>query len=86
MLDGKINEGYLAYMNGVFLLDNKIWYPIALANLSEFLNNKGVKIDDQINRIIDRMKFYSMLGGKKLEKNVSAVIRNVIRIVMVKTF
>ncbi len=68
VLSNKPEEGFIAYMNGCFLVDNKIWDPIASNNLIEFLEQKGIEINKEITKVIDRMGYYSKIHGKKFNK------------------
>lgn len=68
VLSDDLDSGFKSYMNGVFLVDNKIWYPLAIDNLKSFLINNDIEINDAITHTVERMEFYSRFNGKKINK------------------
>ncbi|WP_081963016.1 HD domain-containing protein [Desulfosporosinus sp. HMP52] len=68
VLTGEVNEGYTSYMNGAFLVDKKTWHPIAVDNLIRLSKDNDIEFNDAVNRIIDRLNFYSKFSSKKIGK------------------
>lgn len=58
-------DGYESYMNGVYLVDSKTWYPKAIENLKMYLEKRKMPLTNNITRIINDMKQYRNINRSK---------------------